>query len=98
MAHTKAKGATKLGRESQSKRLGVKKFAGEKVKIGNIIIRQRGFKYRAGNNVLIGKDHTIYAKIDGVVKFSRKKVTKFTGKLKAVTFANVIPGKEINKD
>jgi len=69
MAHTKAKGSTKLGRDSQSKRLGVKKFGGQKVLAGNIIIRQRGTKYFPGKNTGLGKDYTIFAKKDGLVLF-----------------------------
>jgi large subunit ribosomal protein L27 len=69
MAHKKGGGSTKNGRDSISKRLGVKKFGGEIVKAGNIIVRQRGTKIHPGKNVGIGKDHTLYALIDGRVKF-----------------------------
>lgn len=69
MAHKKGGGSTKNGRDSISKRLGVKKFGGEFVKAGNIIIRQRGTKVHPGKNVGIGRDHTLYALIDGKVKF-----------------------------
>lgn len=69
MAHKKAGGSTRNGRDSESKRLGVKKFGGEKVIPGNIIIRQRGTKYRPGENVGIGRDHTLFALIDGQVQF-----------------------------
>ncbi|MCK4709167.1 MAG: 50S ribosomal protein L27 [Gammaproteobacteria bacterium] len=72
MAHKKAAGSTRNGRDSQSKRLGVKKFGGEVVIAGNIIVRQRGTKYHAGDNVGIGKDHTIFAKADGNVEFKIK--------------------------
>lgn len=72
MAHKKAGGSTRNGRDSHSKRLGVKHFGGEFVKAGNIIIRQRGTHYHAGSNVGIGKDHTIFALIEGAVKFVRK--------------------------
>ncbi|MBE9504251.1 MAG: 50S ribosomal protein L27 [Proteobacteria bacterium] len=71
MAHKKAGGSTRNGRDSESKRLGVKKFGGQVVKPGNIIIRQRGTKVHPGNNVGLGRDHTIYALIDGVVQFER---------------------------
>ncbi|MDY6911682.1 MAG: 50S ribosomal protein L27 [Chloroflexota bacterium] len=71
MAHKKAGGSSKLGRDSQSKRLGVKKFDGQVVRAGNIILRQRGTKVHPGENVGLGKDHTIYALIDGTVKFGR---------------------------
>jgi len=69
MAHKKGQGSTKNGRDSASNRLGVKKYGGELVKAGNIIIRQRGTKIHPGNNVGIGNDHTIYAMIPGHVKF-----------------------------
>ena len=72
MAHKKAAGSTRNGRDSESKRLGVKKFGGEKVVAGNILIRQRGTKYRAGENVGLGRDHTLFAKANGAVKFEKK--------------------------
>ena len=72
MAHKKAAGSTRNGRDSESKRLGVKKFGGQKVLAGNILIRQRGTKYHAGVNVGLGRDHTLYAKADGAVKFEKK--------------------------
>jgi large subunit ribosomal protein L27 len=72
MAHKKAGGSTKNGRDSHSKRLGVKAFGGEQVVAGNIIIRQRGTQYRAGANVGVGTDHTLFALSDGKVKFQRK--------------------------
>ncbi|MDR2884157.1 MAG: 50S ribosomal protein L27 [Deferribacteraceae bacterium] len=72
MAHKKAGGSTRNGRDSNSKRLGVKKYGGEVVIAGNIIIRQRGTKYKVGNNVGIGRDHTLFALIDGYVKFEEK--------------------------
>ncbi|MCL5795123.1 MAG: 50S ribosomal protein L27 [Patescibacteria group bacterium] len=81
MAHTKAKGSTNLGRDSVAKRLGVKKFGGEKVKTGEIIIRQRGTKFYPGKNVKVGKDHTIYAMINGVVEFKKMKIKKFNAQL-----------------
>lgn len=71
MAHKKGQGSTQNNRDSIGRRLGVKKFGGEFVRAGNIIIRQRGTATRAGNNVGIGTDHTIFALIDGVVKFER---------------------------
>ena len=73
MAHKKGVGSSKNGRESHSKRLGVKKFGGENVIAGNIIIRQRGTKHNPGDNVGMGKDHTLYALVDGTVQFTRKK-------------------------
>lgn len=72
MAHKKAGGSTKNGRDSESKRLGVKRFGGESVLAGNIIVRQRGTRFHAGANVGIGKDHTIFAKADGKVQFEQK--------------------------
>jgi large subunit ribosomal protein L27 len=74
MAHKKAGGSTKNGRESESKRLGLKKFGGENVLAGNILVRQRGTQYRAGTNVGIGTDHTLFALVDGKVEFKRKGV------------------------
>jgi large subunit ribosomal protein L27 len=72
MAHKKAGGSTRNGRDSESKRLGVKRFGGEQVAAGNIIVRQRGTKFHAGNNVGIGRDHTIFATADGEVEFTIK--------------------------
>jgi large subunit ribosomal protein L27 len=76
MAHKKGVGSSKNGRESESKRLGVKLFGGQQVTAGNIIVRQRGTKHRPGENVYAGKDHTLHAKIDGVVKFRKTKDDK----------------------
>ena len=76
MAHKKGAGSSKNGRESHSKRLGVKIFGGQKVTAGNIIIRQRGTVHNAGENVGIGRDHTLYALTDGVVKFKKKNDSK----------------------
>ena len=72
MAHKKGVGSSKNGRESHSKRLGIKIYGGQKVIAGNIIVRQRGTKHRAGDNVGIGKDHTLFALIDGTVVFRKK--------------------------
>jgi large subunit ribosomal protein L27 len=82
MAHKKGGGSTRNGRDSQSKRLGVKRYAGQVIKGGTIIVRQRGTKIHPGNNVGCGRDHTLYALIDGVVKFEmldkkRKKVSVY---------------------
>lgn len=77
MASKKAGGSTKNGRDSQSKRLGVKRFGGEVVLPGTIIVRQRGTQFHLGNNVKIGRDHTIYSVIEGIVKFERKSKEKF---------------------
>jgi len=72
MAHKKAGGSTKNGRDSESKRLGVKRFGGEVVPAGSIIVRQRGTRFHPGTNVGIGRDHTLFAKADGEVKFEVK--------------------------
>lgn len=69
MAHKKAGGSTRNGRDSQSKRLGVKRYGGEQVLAGNILVRQRGTRFHAGENVGLGVDHTLFAKADGEVKF-----------------------------
>jgi large subunit ribosomal protein L27 len=84
MAHKKAGGSTKNGRESQSKRLGVKKFGGEKVLAGNILVRQRGTPYRAGDNVGVGTDHTLFALKTGRVQFKKKGAERRT-------FVSVLP-------
>ena len=76
MAHKKGAGSSRNGRDSQSKRLGVKIFGGSVVKAGNIIVRQRGTKHNAGLNVGLGKDHTLYALTDGEVEFKRRKNNK----------------------
>tara|TARA_B100000902_G_C27093727_1_gene805159 strand:- start:625 stop:879 length:255 start_codon:yes stop_codon:yes gene_type:complete len=76
MAHKKGAGSSKNGRESHSKRLGVKIFGGQKVTAGNIIIRQRGTVHNAGDNVGMGKDHTLFALTNGVVKFKKKRDNK----------------------
>jgi large subunit ribosomal protein L27 len=72
MAHKKAGGSTRNGRDSVSKRLGVKRFGGQVIKAGNIIVRQRGTKFHPGDNVGCGKDHTLFATADGAVKFEVK--------------------------
>lgn len=76
MAHKKGGGSTKNGRDSNAQRLGVKRFGGQVVKAGNILMRQRGTKFYPGNNVGIGSDDTLFALIDGVVAFERKGRTK----------------------
>jgi large subunit ribosomal protein L27 len=84
MAHKKGGGSSRNGRDSQSKRLGVKKFGGERVRAGNIIVRQRGTRIKPGVNVGVGRDHTIFAMSDGYVKFEtvrdgRKRVSVLPG-------------------
>ena len=76
MAHKKGAGSSRNGRESESKRLGVKLYGGQIVKAGNILVRQRGTVHRPGNNVGIGKDHTLFAMTDGMVKFTKKRDNK----------------------
>ena len=73
MAHKKSGGSSRNGRDSESKRLGVKKFGGERVLAGNIIIRQRGTQWHPGDNMGIGRDHTLFALVDGAVKFTTKR-------------------------
>jgi len=76
-AHKKGVGSSRNGRDSIAKRLGVKRFSGQIVKAGSIILRQRGTKFKPGKNVGLGKDHTLYALLDGVVKFDSRPKTKF---------------------
>jgi len=86
MAHKKGVGSSKNGRESESKRLGVKIFGGQPAIAGNIIVRQRGTQHHPGNNVGIGKDHTLYALTDGMVQFRKKKNDR--------SFVSVVPFEE----
>lgn len=86
MAHKKGVGSSKNGRESESKRLGVKVFGGEMAKAGNILVRQRGTQHHPGQNVGIGKDHTLFALIDGVVVFRKKRNNR--------SFVSVLPKAE----
>lgn len=83
MAHKKGAGSSRNGRESESKRLGVKLFGGQVCKAGNIIVRQRGTKHNPGQNVGLGKDHTLFALVDGVVTFRKKAENK--------SYVSVIP-------
>jgi len=91
MAHKKAGGSTSLGRDSQSQRLGVKLFAGQKAKAGAILVRQRGTKFHPGENVGKAKDDSLFSKITGAVKFRRLKKRKFDGSLKETKFIDVLP-------
>lgn len=91
MAHTKAGGSTNLGRDSKAKRLGVKRYGGQTVGSGDVLVRQRGTKFHPGNNVRRGEDDTLYAAITGVVKFTTRKVKNYTGKLVQRQFVNVKP-------
>ena len=90
MAHKKAGGSTSLGRDSISKRLGVKLYDGQKVKSGMILVRQRGTKIRPGKNVKRGEDDTLYAATDGTIKFHTKQAKRFTGSFKRVKIVNVV--------
>ena len=83
MAHKKGAGSSRNGRESESKRLGIKLFGGQTAKAGNIIVRQRGTKHHPGNNVGMGKDHTLFALVDGTIKFNKKNNQR--------SFVSVIP-------
>ena len=89
MSHTKAGGSTKNGRDSRSQRLGVKLFGGQTANAGDIIVRQRGFKWHPGNNVAVSGDDSLYAKVAGIVRFSQKRLTKFTGHKARKTIVNI---------
>ena len=91
MAHAKAGGSTKLGRDSAAKRLGVKRSDGQKVEAGNVLIRQRGTKFYPGLNTKRGADDTIYSLIDGVVRFRAKRKMNFAGKTRKISIINVLP-------
>jgi len=89
MAHKKAGGSTRLGRDSNAQRLGVKLYGGQTAKDGAIIIRQRGTRYRPGKNVSKGRDDTLFATANGIVKFNKKKVKKFNGNLEYAQIVSV---------
>ncbi len=91
MAHTKGKGSTKNLRDSISKRLGVKAFGSENVSAGSIIVRQRGSKFYAGNNVGMGGDDTLFAKVSGTVRFQVKKVRNFNNQLRDKRVVHIDP-------
>lgn len=93
MAHKKAGGSTALGRDSQAQRLGVKLYAGQIAKPGDIIIRQRGTKFRPGLNVRKGNDDTLFATTRGIVQFIRRKLRKYDNHLRLTNIVNVIPKK-----
>jgi large subunit ribosomal protein L27 len=95
MAHKKAGGSTSYGRDSQGQRLGVKKYAGEFAKAGNILVRQRGTPIRPGINVRKGSDDTLFATATGMIKFTNKRVLRFTGKFKMAKFINVLPVEKV---
>jgi len=90
MSHKKAGGSTRNGRDSAAKRLGVKAFGGQDVSSGSIIVRQRGTKFHAGENVGIGRDHTLFALSAGTVKFSEKRTLKYDGRRFKDVFVNII--------
>jgi large subunit ribosomal protein L27 len=90
MAHRKAGGSTRLGRDSISKRLGVKIYGSQKAEAGNVIVRQRGTKIHPGENVSRGEDDTLYAKTAGVVRFFDKKIRNFTGKMAKRKYVEII--------
>lgn len=94
MSKTKQGGSTKLGRDSAAQRLGIKAYAGEMVKIGDIIIRQRGSRYLCGKNVKLGSDDTIYAMLNGKVSFSTKNKKLFNGDRRIASVVSVTPVKE----
>jgi large subunit ribosomal protein L27 len=90
VAHKKAGGSTRLGRDSKAQRLGVKVFGGQNINAGGIIVRQRGTKYHPGENVGRGKDDTLFALVAGVVQFREKQVVAFTGNKKKRMFVSVV--------
>lgn len=90
MAHKKAGGSTALGRDSQSKRLGVKLFGGQVAKVGSILVRQRGTKWHAGTNVRKGGDDTLFSVASGPVKYTSKKVRGFDGELHQRRFVHIV--------
>lgn len=90
MSHKKAGGSTRLGRDSNAQRLGVKIHDGQAIKTGMIIVRQRGTKMHPGKNTKLAKDDTIFAMANGKVKFSHAKRKRFDGQLKSVTYAHVV--------
>ena len=90
MAHTKAGGSSRNGRDSQSKRLGVKLFGGEVARNGNIIVRQRGTRMEPGTGVGVGVDQTLFALQDGQIKFTTRLITKFTGRKVRRTIVSVV--------
>ena len=91
MSHKKAGGSTKNGRDSRAKRLGLKLYAGQSVKAGNILVRQKGNKYHAGENVGVGKDFTLFALKNGVVKFTEKRVKKYDGRVFRDCLVHITP-------
>lgn len=93
MAHTKAGGSTQLGRDSKSKRLGIKIFGGQYTKTGQILVRQRGTKVHPGKNVKRGNDDTLFSLTNGIVKFKNKKIKKYNGQLNWSKVVEIEPQK-----
>jgi len=91
MAHKKAGGTSRNGRDSNSKRLGIKLYGGQIAKSGSIIVRQRGTKFHPGKNVSKGKDDTLFSTVEGTVKFTSKSMKKFNNSLIKTNFVNVLP-------
>ncbi|MBI4032830.1 50S ribosomal protein L27 [Candidatus Berkelbacteria bacterium] len=91
MAHKKAAGSSRLGRDSESKRLGVKRYGGTHVNAGEVLVRQRGTKYHPGQNVIRGGDDTLVSIVPGVVRFQKMQRRRFTGHLKPTQFVHVDP-------
>jgi large subunit ribosomal protein L27 len=91
MAHKKAGGSTRLGRDSNSKRLGVKLYGGQSARSGNIIVRQKGNTFFAGENVRTGKDRTLFATSDGVVAFTEKRRKRFDGRVYRKKYISIVP-------
>ncbi|MCX6740435.1 MAG: 50S ribosomal protein L27 [Candidatus Parcubacteria bacterium] len=94
MSHKKAGGSSANGRDSNSQRLGVKRYEGQLVTAGNILVRQRGVAIRPGQNVMKGKDDTLFTIIDGIVKFTERKVRRFNNHLLKAKFVSVLPVKK----
>ena len=91
MAHKKAGGTTNNGRDSRAKRRGVKRFGGQAVEAGEVLIRQKGYWYRPGKNTYVGKDWTIHASVAGIVTFSKKKIASFSGSRARYTLVHIQP-------
>ena len=94
MSHTKAGGTARNLRDSAGQRLGVKRFGGQTVAAGGVLVRQRGTRMEAGEGVGVGTDHTLFALRDGIVAFSVRQIQKFTGKKVRRTFVSVVPTKQ----
>ncbi|OGJ58449.1 50S ribosomal protein L27 [Candidatus Peribacteria bacterium RIFCSPHIGHO2_01_FULL_55_13] len=91
MAHKKAGGSTANGRDSRAKRRGVKRFGGQVVESGEVLVRQKGYKFRPGLNTHLGSDWTIHADVAGVVRFSQQRLVKFNGRAERATVVHIVP-------